>query len=126
MALSTTEAEYVAASESLRELIWLQVLMTEIVPATPNLPLLMVDNQSAIKLTKNPELHKRSKHIDIRHHFIREKYSQGSFVLSYVDTDNQIADILTKALPKDRFIKLRSIMGITQCFFVLFNESGIN
>lgn len=114
VALSTTEAEYIAASESLRELIWLQVLMTEIAPSPRNLPLLMVDNQSAIKLTKNPELHKRSKHIDIRHHFIREKYSQGSFVLSYIDTENQIADVLTKALPKDRFIKLRSMMGVTQ------------
>lgn len=114
VALSTTEAEYVAASESVRELIWLRNLMTDVAPTIQNVPLLMVDNQSAIKLIRNPQFHKRSKHIDIKHHFIREKYSQNFFCLKYVDTENQIADIFTKALPKDKFIKFRSMMGVIQ------------
>ena len=70
------------------------------------------DNQSAIKLIKNPEFHKRTKHIDVRYHFIREKFNYGCFDLQYIKTVDQIADILTKPLCKEKFIKFRSLMGI--------------
>jgi hypothetical protein len=62
---------------------------------------------------KNPEFHKRIKHIDVQYHFIREKYEDGLFQLQYIGTEDQIADILTKTLMKDRFEKLRSAIGVT-------------
>lgn len=75
--LSTTEAEYVAASECAKEIIWLNRLLNDIT-AVNDTPTLFVDNASAIKLAKNPEFHKRSKHIDVRYHFIRgEKFQEG-------------------------------------------------
>lgn len=75
--------------------------------------LFYMDNMSAIRLVKNPEFHKRTKHIDVGYHFIREKFNDGLFKLEHVSTDEMIADILTKALPKIRFEYLRTLMGIT-------------
>lgn len=112
VSLSTTEAEYIAGSESIRELIWLQLLFSEISPLNKNVPLLLVDNQSAIKLMKNSENHKRSKHIDVKYHFIREKFNNGFFNLQFVPSADQIADILTKPLPKEKFLRLRLMMGV--------------
>lgn len=66
------------------------------------------DNQSAIRLVKNPEYNKRTKHIDIQYHFIREKFEDGHIDISYIPTDQQIADIMTKPLPRDKFERLRS------------------
>lgn len=71
-----------------------------------------MDNQSAIRLVKNPEYHKRSKHIDIRYHFVREKYEEGIFSLDYISTDNMVADIFTKSLPTQRFNLHRANMNI--------------
>lgn len=76
-------------------------------PQTNPTPLLG-DNQSAIQLVKNPEYHKRTKHIDIQYHFIREKFENDDIDISYISTDNQIADIMTKPLPRDKFERLRS------------------
>jgi len=69
--------------------------------------LLYIDNQSAIRLIKYPEFHKRTKYIDIRHHFIREKVEQGDIEVKYVPTDYQRADMLTKALPREYFCQMR-------------------
>jgi len=63
--------------------------------------MLYVNNQSAIKLSKNPELHKRTKHIDIRYHFLREKYESGEISITYIPSEIQKTDILTKALPRE-------------------------
>lgn len=71
-----------------------------------------MDNQSAIRLVKNPEFHKRTKHIDVRYHFIREKFEENLFRLQYVDTEEQYADFFTKPLPKDRFEKLRQKLSL--------------
>ena len=111
VSMSTTESEYIAASQSVKELIWLIRLLNDLVPKVLDVPVLHVDNQSAIKLIKNPQFHKRTKHIDVRYHFIREKYEEG-IKLEYISTEDQIADILTKALSKDRFNTLRSLMNI--------------
>lgn len=115
VALSTTESEYVASAQAVKELIWLQFLMGELLPENENKPILAMDNQSAIKLIKNPENHKRTKHIDIRFHFIREKYvKEKLFDLKFVSTTQQIADILTKPLARDKFEKFRELMGIIE------------
>lgn len=112
VALSTTEAEYVAASNAIRELIWLQRLTGELTQNQFGATKFFMDNQSAIRLVKNPVLHKRSKHIDIRYHFVREQFKEEKFSLDYVRTDDQVADIFTKAIPKVRFQYLRAQLGI--------------
>ena len=70
------------------------------------------DNQGAIALAKNPQFHARTKHIDLQHHWVREKQAEGKIDMRYIPTDKQVADGLTKALPKDRFITFRSALGL--------------
>lgn len=113
VALSTTESEYIAGSIAIRELVWLKYFLNELLLNDPKEKTdFYMDNQSAIRLIKNPELHKRSKHIDIRYHFIREKYEQHFFSLNYVSTENMIADIFTKSLSTKRFGFLRNLMNV--------------
>ena len=73
---------------------------------------LCVDNTSVVKLIKNPEFHQRSKHIDIRYHFLRDLYNRGEIDVTYVTSEEQLADICTKALPKPRFKYLRQKLGL--------------
>ncbi|KAG5878979.1 hypothetical protein JTB14_002372 [Gonioctena quinquepunctata] len=110
--LSTTEAEYVAASEGTKEVIWLIRLLNEFAQHSEYIPTLRVDNASAIKLAKNPEFHKRSKHIEMRYHFVREKYQEGVIKIEHIDGQKQIADIMTKPLPRIRFEILRNLLGV--------------
>ena len=70
------------------------------------------DNTSAIKISKNPILHSRTKHIEIRHHFIRDHILKGDVVFEFVDTKNQLADIITKPLNKDSFYTVRRELGV--------------
>ena len=112
-AQSTTEAEYIAACMATKEVVWLRRLLASIgYPQTAPTPLLG-DNQSAIRLVKNPEYHKRTKHIDIQYHFIREKYESREIDISYISTDHQLTDIMTKALPRDRFERFRTLLPMT-------------
>lgn len=110
--LSTTEAEYVAASTAVRETIWLRKLLSDIGCPCASETTLYVDNQSAIKLVKNPVFHKRTKHIDIRYHFIREKTESKEIKVEYVPSENQLVDIFTKPIPKDHFKKLCEDMNM--------------
>lgn len=112
VSVSTTESEYVAASEAMKELIWLKRLLSEIAPDVKRVPSFYMDNQSAIKLVKNPELHKRTKHIDVRYHFIREKYERNEFVLEYVSSNDQLADVFTKPLARNKFEFFREKMNV--------------
>lgn len=112
VSLSTAESEYIAASEAIRELIWLQRLTDELSKNQFETTKFYVDNQSAIRMVKNPVLHKRSKHIDIRYHFIRDEFKKENFSLDYVRTDDQVADIFTKAIPRMQFQYLRAQLGI--------------
>ena len=72
------------------------------------------DNTSAINLTKNPVMHSRAKHIEIRYHFIRDHVACHDVCLEFVPTSDQLADILTKPLPKDQFYKIRRELGILE------------
>lgn len=108
---STTEAEIIAASEATKEVIWMQRLFSEIINLK-EVPVLQVDNQAAIKLTQNPELHRRTKHIQRKHFFVREKVGEGLLDVQYVSTKKQLADLMTKALPKATLQQLSKQIGL--------------
>lgn len=110
--LSTTESEYVAAEAASREAVWLRGLLKSIGRECDGATKLYVDNQSAIKLVKNAEFHKRMKHIDIRYHSIREKVKRKDIQVEYIPSETQRADIFTKALPKKRFKVLRESLSM--------------
>lgn len=98
-ALSSSEAEYMSMSEALKELLWLRSLLKSLGLEQEEETELKMDNQAAIALSKNPEFHKRSKHIGVRFHRIRQEQEAGNVIVTYVPTDKQIADLLTKGLP---------------------------
>lgn len=106
VALSTTESEYMAASEAAKEILWIRQFLNDI-GELQNSFTLHVDNQSAIKLINNPVFHKRSKHIDIRYNFIREQVAKKIVNIKYVESSCQLADFLTKALPVSKFNCIR-------------------
>ena len=84
----------------------------------------MCDNTSAVSMGKNPVHHKRTKHIDVRHHFLRDNVEKGNIVLTYCPTEEQIADIFTKALSKDQFERNRLKLGMLTCD-TLFSRGGV-
>jgi hypothetical protein len=102
----------VAACEAAREGVWLQRLLVDINLGSERPLRIMCDNQSAIQLIKNPVFHQRTKHIDVRFHFVRELQEKGDINVIYVSTDNQLADPFTKPLPNPRFSILRELAGI--------------
>jgi hypothetical protein len=108
VALSSCEAEYVAMSQAAQELVFLRGLLKDLGIESGEAPTLYGDNQGAIALSNNPIGHKRSKHIDIRHHYIRQLVSANTIELKYVRTDGNIADALTKNLPRPSFEKFRN------------------
>jgi len=111
--LSTTEAEYVALCHCMQEMIFLKLLLGELGFSTTQPLTIHEDNQSCIKISNNPELHGRSKHIDIRYHFVQEKVERQEFVITYCPTKAMVADIFTKALDKQQFRSLRDMIGMT-------------
>ncbi|GKB24189.1 retrovirus-related pol polyprotein from transposon TNT 1-94, partial [Tanacetum coccineum] len=110
-AISTIEAEYIAMSGCCAQILWMRSQLTNYTFAFNKIPL-YCDNRSAIALCCNNIQHSRSNHIDIRHHFIREQVKKGVVELYFVTTDYQLADIFTKALPKERFEFLLPRLGM--------------
>ena len=96
--ISTAEAEYIALSSAAQETVWIRRLITELGNEPEESTTLMEDNQSAIAMAKNPQFHGRAKHIDICHHFIREKVNGGDIKLVYCPMSEIVADMLTKGL----------------------------
>ncbi|GJR22864.1 retrovirus-related pol polyprotein from transposon TNT 1-94 [Tanacetum coccineum] len=111
MAISTTEAEYIAMSGCCAQILWMRSQLKDYGFLFNKIPL-YCDNKSAIALSCNNVQHSRSKHIDIRHHFIREQVENGVVELYFVETNYQLADILTKALPRERFEFLLPRLGM--------------
>ena len=109
---SSTESEYVGMSKAASQALWIRSFLMELnVNVEQPIPL-FGDNQSSIKLAKNPKYHERSKHIAIQHHFIREQIEDGVIRLEYVSTGDMLADIFTKCLPKTTHQKHTKNLGI--------------
>ncbi|WVZ84896.1 LOW QUALITY PROTEIN: hypothetical protein U9M48_031867 [Paspalum notatum var. saurae] len=106
VSLSTTEAEYIAAASCCSQLLWMKATLSDFGLKYGRIPLL-VDFTSAISVAKNPVLHSRTKHIDVRFHFLRDHYEKGDIDLIHVVSANQLADIFTKPLEFDAFTRLR-------------------
>lgn len=112
VALSTTEAEYIALSSAVREVIWLQQLAKECDDGKQGIVVTYCDNQSAINLGESEAYRPRTKHIDIRFHHLREKVEKRIIQLEYVATNEMVADSLTKPVSKEKTEYCRSGMGI--------------
>ncbi|GJW59132.1 retrovirus-related pol polyprotein from transposon TNT 1-94 [Tanacetum coccineum] len=112
-AISTTEAEYIALSGCCAQILWMRSQLRDYGFAFNKIPM-YCDNQSAIALCCNSVQHSRSKHIDIRHHFIKEQVERKVVELYFVETKYQLADIFTKALPRERFATLLPLLGVKQ------------
>ena len=102
IALSSCEAEYMALTAATQEAIFLKMLSKDFGLVTKEPIRINGDNQGSLLLAKNPVINERSKHIDIKHHFIREKYDDGTIDLTYVPTNDNIADLMTKPMSKGK------------------------
>ncbi|KAL1225767.1 Retrovirus-related Pol polyprotein from transposon TNT 1-94 [Cardamine amara subsp. amara] len=114
VALSSCEAEFMAATEAAKQAIWLKEMLSEILSEEGERVILRIDNKSAIALTKNLVFHGRSKHILSRYHFIRECVENGQIEVEHVPGTEQKADILTKPLARIKFKEMRSKVGVLE------------
>ena len=113
VALSTTEAEYIAVTEGVKEALWLKGLVGEFGVKHDKVEL-FCDNQSAIHLSKNSMFHERTKHIDIRLHYIRDVIASGAVVVEKVHTDENPADMATKVVTGIKFRKCCDLIHVTK------------
>ena len=110
VALSTTEAEYIALSEAVKEGLWLKILMKDF-GIKQSIVKIYCDNQSTILLLKNSQYHSRTKHIDIKFHFIRAKIEVGEIEVLKVQTSENAANMLTKLVSKMKLQKCFELVG---------------
>jgi hypothetical protein len=110
--LSTTEAEYVAASACACQCVWLKNILSHLKVDQDSCTVIFCDNSSSIKLSKNPVMHGRCKHIDVRFHFLRNLAKDGVVELRHCKSQDQLADLMTKPLKLDTFVKLRENLGM--------------
>ncbi|WVZ58723.1 LOW QUALITY PROTEIN: hypothetical protein U9M48_008963 [Paspalum notatum var. saurae] len=113
VSLSTTEAEYIAAASCCSQLLWMKATISDFGLRFGKIPLL-VDSTSAISVAKNSVLHSRTKHIDVRFHFLRDHYEKGVIDLVHVTSEYQLADIFTKPIEFGAFVCLRGELGVLQ------------
>ncbi|KAH7430142.1 hypothetical protein KP509_09G085600 [Ceratopteris richardii] len=112
VALSSAEAEFVALALSAKEGIWLQAVIKELLPEY-NIPIKMLcDNMSCIHLASNPKHSEKTKHVDLKYHYIHELVEQKRIQLAHTSTHLMWADMFTKPLPTDKFVQCRRHLGL--------------
>jgi hypothetical protein len=112
VALSNYEAEYILAATGACQAVWVARLLSKPKDSEVSVLVLRIDNKSTISLVKNPVHHDRSKHIDVRFHLIREYQNTRQIVVEFIRTEEQLADVLTKPLEREKFRELCSKIGI--------------
>ena len=112
VALSSTEAEYYALSEAVKEALWIRQLLKEIGVPLNDPTTVHQDNLSTMAIALNPIQHQRVKHMDVKVHFLRDHLDKNDVKMLYCPTDDMIADILTKALPTTPHRKFTRLMGL--------------
>lgn len=112
VALSSTEAEYMALGDAVKELLWLSQLLSNVGLKFNSSPIIFEDNEGCKLLSTHPVHHQRTKHIDIKHHFIRHHIAKGDCKIVSINTDNMIADMFTKSLGRLKFEKFTSLAGL--------------
>jgi hypothetical protein len=111
VAQSTTEAEYVSTASCCSQILWIVHTMRDFGVRFERVPL-MCDNTSAISVSKNPVFHKKMRHVERRHHFLRDHVEMGDIEMRYIDTERQLADIFTKPLDSSHFADLRGEISV--------------
>jgi len=114
VALSSCEAEYIAASMTTCQAQWINMLLLELQLVKDEKMKLRIDSKSAIDLAKHPVAHGRSKHIETKFHFLRDQVNNGKLEIKYCKTDEQIADLLTKPLKSSNFDYLKMKLGMAE------------
>lgn len=114
VSLSTTEAEYIAAASCACQCIWMRRILEELGQKEEKKTVIQCDNISTIKLSKNVVFHGKSKHIDVRFHFLRNLVKDEIVELSHCSSQDQLADIMTKPLKLDQFLKFRNMLGMIE------------
>lgn len=116
VALSSAESEYICVCDGVKETMWVINLSEELGFTQPGPVTIREDNQSTINMSVNPVHHSRTKHMHIRYHYLKERVLAGDVILKHIKTTEQLADILTKALPRDPFMRfLRMLLDLTNC-----------
>ena len=114
VSLSTAVAEYIAAKSCCTQLLWMKKVLTDYVISQDTM-IVYCDNSSAIDISKNPVQYSKTKHIEIRYHFIRDLVESKIVCLEYILTERQNADIFTKPLDRSKFETLRKVIGVILC-----------
>ncbi|GJW39666.1 hypothetical protein Tco_0065511 [Tanacetum coccineum] len=113
LSISTTEAEYISAGKVCQQALWMKQALVDYGISLDDIPI-MCDNKGAIDLSKNPVQHSCTKHIEIRHHFLRDNVQKGNISIEKVSSEDNIADILTKPLKREPFNYLRLGLGMME------------
>ena len=108
------EAEYMDATSVACEATWLRKILQDVQQDSKTPIVIHCDNMSSIAMTKNPVFHIRTKHIEIRYHFIRELVECGEIKMEFCKTEEQLADIFTKPIATEKFIKFRDMLGVQE------------
>ena len=116
LATSSAEVEFRAITQGICELIWLKIFLMELHMVQKETMRLYCDNKAAISIAHNPVQHDRTKHIAMDKHFIKEKIESGQICIPYVTSRKQLANVLTKGLPRPNFISCVSKLGMIDIF----------
>lgn len=114
VALSSTEAEYMALTEAAKQAAYLHGFLRELGYIADHKIVIFCDNNGARKIAENPVYHSRTKHIDVRHHYVREVLGRGFLKIEYTSTEDMASDVLTKRVPAPKHRKCLTLLGLTE------------